>query len=126
MPELDVSFLLADFQLSDTFTITRRADTIGTNGRTTPGSASPISAYGVVTQEEPAEIMRDPEAQRVPRRIFVASQTQMLGASVGQQPDLITWNGTDYVVVKVLPYSRFGAGFYEVVAESMTATDVAQ
>jgi hypothetical protein len=126
MPELDVSFLLADFQLSDTFTITRRTDTIGTNGRTTPGNAAPVPAYGVVTQDEPAGLMRLESGQMVPRRIFVATQTPIQGVVVGAQPDLITWNGAEYLVTHVLPYSRFGAGFYEVVAESMTAIDVAQ
>jgi len=139
MPDLDVSFVVSDPMVADTFTVTRRIETVGTDGimvpststiTTFPGTAVPLC--GVVTQEEPAELMRNPEAQLAPRVIFVASTFQFRGlaqSADGQttwQPDLINWNGSTYVVKKVLPYSRYGAGTYEVVAESMSQPDVPQ
>lgn len=125
MPDLDVSFMCSDPMLADPFTITRRTDVVSQKGRTTPTAGATINAVGVVTQEEPAELMRNPDAQFARKRIFVASVTEMRDVTTGHQPDLVTWNGVIYTVVKVLPYSRFGAGTYEAICESMNATDPA-
>ena len=139
MPDLDVSFVVSDPMVADTFTVTRRVELMGTDGvmvvssssiTTFPGSSIPLC--GVVTQEEPAELMRNPEAQLAPRVIFVASTFQFRGLAKSAdglttwQPDLINWNGSIYVVKKCLPYGRYGAGTYEVVAESMSQPDVVQ
>lgn len=126
MPQLDVSFVCSDPMLADTFTVTRRSDAISTKGRTTPtaGTVYP-DVPGVVTQEEPADLMRNPDAQFARKRIFIASAFELRAVTTGNQPDLVTWNGVAYTVVKVLPYSRYGAGIYESIAESASATDPA-
>jgi hypothetical protein len=126
MPDLDVSFVIDDPMFSDTIVVTRRTDTIGTNGRTTQTLTTFPDINAVVTQQDPADLMRGEAGQVVPRLIFLASRFAFRGAVVGYQPDLVTWNGTDYLVKQTYPYSRFGEGFYEAVAESMTATDVPQ
>jgi hypothetical protein len=126
MPGLDVSFMTADPMLADVFDVTRRAETVNSKGRTTVTNEFFTSVVGVVTQQSPADLMRAPEGQIVPRRIMVCTQFALRGAVVGYQPDLITWNGTQYLVTEVLPYSRFGEGTYEVVAESQQAQDVPQ
>jgi len=140
MPDLDVSFVLTDPMLADTFSVKRRQDTIDGDGVTTPTVTSTITTFpgttvplcGVVTQEEPAELMRNPDAQLAPRIIFVASTFGFRGVSVSAdglttyQPDIIVWNGSEYLVKKVLPYSRYGFGTYEVVAESMAQPDTVQ
>lgn len=132
MPQLDVSFMTSDPMLSDCITVTRRKDVVGLNGRTTP-TVERVIPYvrAVVTQADPAAIMRREEGQVVPRRIFVASTFAFRNASKGaggvnNHPDIITWNGSDYVVSEVLPYSRFGGGTFEVVAESFAALDIPQ
>lgn len=133
MPMLDVSFVTRDPMLADCFAVTRRTDVIGANGRTTPTASETFEGLvGVVTQQDPAELMRREEGQTVPRRIFVASMFAFRGASKSAdgatmyQPDVIRWNGTDYTVVQVFPYSRYGQGVYECVAASTVAIDVAQ
>jgi hypothetical protein len=132
MPQLDVSFLTADPMLSDVITVTRRKDVVGANGRTTPTVERVIDGImAVVTQADPAAIMRREEGQIVPRRIFIASTFAFRNASKGasgvnNHPDIITWNNCDYVVNEVLPYSRFGGGTFEVIAESFTALDAPQ
>lgn len=127
MPQLDVSFMTSDPMLADCFDVLRRADVVGANGRTTITVTDTFEdCLGVVTQQDPADLMRNDDGQMVPRSILVCSTFAFRGASAGYQPDLIKWNGTSYVVTKVYPYSRFGAGTYEVVATSMTATDTAQ
>lgn len=125
MPALDVSFMLDDPMFSDDFTVTRRTDTVGANGRTViVGSLIP-DLSGVITQQDPADLMRGDDGQVMPRVIFVASKFRFRGPAPGYQPDVINWDGGQYVVKHVLPYCRFGEGFVEVIAESMTIIDPA-
>lgn len=116
-----------DPMLSDCFDVTRRLDAIDPTGRTSPTTSQIFRRVrGVVTQQDPADLMRRDDGQMVPRLISVCTTFAVRGEVVGQQPDLIAWNGTSYLVKHVLPYSRFGHGTYEVIAESMTAVDVPQ
>ncbi len=130
MPDLDVSFMLFDQLLSDTFTVRRIRDIVGSNGRTTPTlEATFTEQYGVITAQDPADLMRGPEGEMIPRLIFCASPFRFRGPSKGAningyQPDIIDWNGGHYTVKHVLPYTRYGEGFVEVVAESMVAVDL--
>ena len=126
MPQLDVSFLLLDPMFSDSFTCTRRAESVDGNGRPVITPTITPNLRGVITQEDPSDLDRADDADRVPRVITLITKVQIQGSSLGYKPDLITWDGTDYLVTSVKPYSRYGAGFYEVKAESMTATDVPQ
>ncbi len=133
MPQLDVSWVVGDPMLADTFDVRRREDVL-VKGRTTPTVVETfIGVVGVVTQQDAGMMMRREEGQVIPRRIFVASRFAFRGVSKdgpplpqGFQPDLIDWNGTTYVVTEVMSYQRFGGGLSEVVAESMTAIDVPQ
>lgn len=122
MPDLDVSFVLDDPMFSDTFAVCRRPETL-VDGRTVVGEQWFSNVEGVVTQESPADIMRREEGVMVPQRIFIATRFRMYKAAVGYQPDKIRWNGTDYYVESVLPYSRYGEGFYEVIASSQSQPD---
>lgn len=118
MPQLDVSFMLDDPMLADSFSVTRRLNVMGTNGRVT---AEPDEVFdnlmGVVTQQNPSDLLRAEDGQTVPRRIFIASRFQFIHIAPGYQPDEITWNGAVYTVSSSLPYSRYGSGFYEAIAE---------
>lgn len=127
MPLLDVSFMTSDPMLADTFTVTRRTDVVDDKGRTTPTTVATFNdVVGVVTQQDPADLMRRDDGQMVPRMIFVASTFLFRGATAGFQPDIITWNGTAYTIKHVMNYSRFGAGTVEVIAESGNAMDAPQ
>lgn len=120
MPQLDVSFMTTDPMLADRFEVIRRPESM-VDGRTTVSRVSQGMKTGVVTQESPSELMKRDDAQLVPRRIFVATIFQIYPAVEGYQPDEIVWNGTTYEVISVLPYSRFGRGTYEVLAETRKA-----
>lgn len=128
MPLLDVSFMTVDPMLADVFSVQRRNDVIGENGRTIPTVYQTFpKVKGVVTMQSPGELMRRDDSQSVPNRIFIATRFRIQKASVlgeaSHQPDLITWNGVVYTVEEVLPYSRYGKGVYEVIAASMNAMD---
>lgn len=120
MPQLDVSFMTTDPMLADTFEVVRRPETI-VDGRTVTTPQSQGYQTGVVTQQDPAELMKREDGQFVPRRIFIATMFQIYPAVEGFQPDEILWNGTRYEVTEVLPYSRYGRGVYEVIAETRKA-----
>lgn len=134
MPLLDVSWVTRDPMLADAFDVLRRQDVVGSNGRTVPTVVESFyDVVGVVTQQDAGMLMRKEEGQIIPRRIFVATQFALRGASRdgpplpdGFQPDLVVWNGTTYVVVDVMSYQRFGAGVTQATAESMAAVDVPQ
>ena len=126
MPQLDVAFVVSDPMLADCFDVTRNAETIDSKGRVVKTTESFPGQTGVVTQQDPSDLMRRDDGQLVPRSIFVASMFGFRGAVNGNQPDVITWNRTDYLVKQVYPYSRFGAGIYECVAVSTLAQDVPQ
>lgn len=126
MPMLDVSWVVLDPMLADVFTVIRRTETVDSTGRPVIGSTSFPDQLGVITQEAPNALQRADDAETVPRVITVSSKFNLRGASLGYQPDLVIWNGTTYLVKQVLPYSRFGSGFYEATASSMTTMDVPQ
>lgn len=124
MPNLNVTFMTMNNMLSDVFNVVRRQDNVSTKGRTTPTTSQTFPGVrGVVTQQDPADLMRRDDGQMVPRLIFIASPFAFRAETTGYQPDQIIWNGTTYTVKQIYSYSRFGAGIYEVVAESMNAVD---
>lgn len=126
MPQLDVSWVVTDPMLADSFSVTRRQETIGATGRSTVTPTVFNNLVGVVTQGEPSTLQRADDSQQVPRVISIVTKFAARGAVTGYQPDLITWNGQDYLVTNCLPYNRFGAGFYEVIAASENAMDPPQ
>lgn len=126
MPMLDVSFVTADPMLADTFAVRRQEQVITDKGRVETTDTLFENLTGVVTQQDPAELMKRDDGQFVPRSIFVASRFAFRNVVEGFQPDIIIWNGTEYWVRQVYSYSRFGTGMYEVVASSQTAVDQPQ
>lgn len=118
MPLLDCSFMCEDPLLADTFDVRRRVQAVGPDGRV---SAVPDEVFtgliGVVTQQDPSDLIRTEDGQSLPRRIFIASRFAFIAAGPNMQPDEVLWNGVLYTVSSSLPYSRYGAGFYEAILE---------
>lgn len=119
MPLLDVSFMIDDPMFSDEFKVMRRLNLVGTDGRLSADTSDEEfdDLNGVVTQQDPADLIRTEDGMTVPKRIFIASRFQFIAASPTNQPDEVTWNGVKYSIVNSLPYSRYGEGFYEAIAE---------
>ena len=114
MPLLDVSFMTADPMLSDIFTLTRRLNLVGPNGRVSANLDQVFeNCRGVITQQDPSDIIRTEDGQMVPRRILLCTRLLLVPLGPDYQPDEVLWNDTVYTVESVLPYSRFGAGTYE-------------
>lgn len=132
MPFLDVSDVVIDPDLADVMTVTRRGEVVSqATGRSEATEQVFDDVIGVVTMQDPAELLRRDDSDTAPRLIFIATPFLMRGVASGFKPDVITWpkagepGSTRYTVLKCYPYPRYGAGIHEVVAESMHATDEA-
>lgn len=116
MPLIDVTSVLIDPDFAQRINVTRRAQIIDVNGRTviTPTALTPI---GVVEPEVPPDFALEADMARDQTDIFVAAfkfkflGPTDLGGGTTTQPDLITWQGTTYMVKKVLDWTQYGAGW---------------
>ncbi len=116
MPMLDVGFMTADPMLADGFTLRRRLNVMGDNGRVLANPDQVFECMGVITYQDPADLLRTEDDQTLPRRIFIATRQQLIAEGPDYQPDEIEHNGCLYTLESALPYSRYGAGLYEGVA----------
>jgi hypothetical protein len=122
---VDVVFdpLLVDMKK---FSVQRRTETVGTNGRSTLAVQTFNNLVGVIDMFSDRELIRDrfPEMQYATNVITVICRFALQTEVTGDQPDIVVWRGDNYVVKKVSPYPQFGAGFYQGVCASVDATDV--
>lgn len=119
---LDVSMVINDPLLSDHFDVRRNAESMGTNGRATKTAEYHRDQRGVVTEREPSELRRREDGQVVTHSIEVITQFPLRDASFGFQPDVVLWDGREYLVVQALSYQRI-AGHTQAIATSTRATD---
>ncbi len=123
MPLLNVSSVLTDPDFADSFTVNRRMETVGTNGRTTIGSQLIPNILGVVTAISPSDLERQDGYESMTRSISVVTQFRLRGPAQDEQPDVIIWRGSHFVVKHVDPYPQFGVGFFQVECVSMDHID---
>jgi galactose-6-phosphate isomerase len=111
-PLLDVSDVLTDPDFFDQLVCTRKAETVTGQGlsQITP---TVVNFYGVVTSDRGELLERLAAGERAVGSILVVTKTPLVDAGSGQTADVVTWNGRDYTVQKINPYSRYGVGFIE-------------
>ena len=123
MPGIDVSDVLMDPDFFDLVTVTRYSESVSADGIsiTTPTVMSNIPMTVVATS--PAELIRRDDGTMQTQNITVVTTFRLQDATIaGYQPDQITIDNTIFVVKQVLPFSRFGAGFVEAIAEALPPT----
>lgn len=123
MPLIDVSEVLLDPMLASSFSVIRRVETVGSNGRSVAVPTTTDNVIGVVTMQSAGELIRRDDADQITRKISVVTPFRLRSAATGHKPDQIIYDGITYTVTEILPYHRFGAGFVEAIAVSMNATD---
>lgn len=131
MPLLDVSEVLTDPDLADSFEVIRRPEVRTAVGRSQVTPAAAVTAYGVVCMAGDADLQRLPEDERAGRAISIVTKYRLRGparATGGEQfqPDLVRWppsTGDLFVVRLVEPYTRYGAGFVEAIATSLQSIE---
>lgn len=113
-------------ELMDVFSITRQAQTL-VLGRASIATSSVPGLYGVITAANKNDVERLPEGTKFSSGISVVTQAEVYPAGtrggVTYQPDIIEWQGSQYLVVHVDKYKHAGAGFWQVLAESITTVE---
>lgn len=127
MPTLDVTEVLDDPDIADTFTVTRRVQTVSSLGRTVVTPTVVAGVVGVVCAAGPNDLQRLPEDQRMGKVISIVTRYKLRGpalsGSTEYQPDLVIWNGSTFIVKWVDDYSRFASGFIQALAGSLQNVD---
>jgi hypothetical protein len=123
MPLLDVTDVLFDPDLADTFTVQRRTNAVDAHGRPNPAVTTFSNTIGVVDSASPNDLERLDDNQRMGRHLMVITAFALRGPSVDSLPDQVVWAGDTYVVKHVDPYTRYGSGFVQAIIGSIDAQD---
>jgi galactose-6-phosphate isomerase len=111
MPLIDVLDVLFDPVIAaEAFTVTRRKETVGQNGRTQIVSET-LNGVGSIQPATPQALRRLPEGTRVEGSISVYTSLRLMMQTETQQPDEISWGGRSYQVADVRDWTHFGGGF---------------
>lgn len=123
MAELDVSELLVDGDLTSSFTVQRRLQSVNSFGETSTTIITFQNLRGGVYPTGEQSLTRADAYQSQANTISVTTQFQLRGVSAdatgSYQPDIVNWRGNNYVV-RTLSEFAYGAGF--VVAECISTS----
>jgi galactose-6-phosphate isomerase len=132
VPLLDVTDILGDPDLADTFWVRSRAEFIGDNGRRvviagddadSPSGPSDTMAMGVVAAGPDNSLERERDQQHSLKALTIITTHRLQGPSEGRDADLVYWGQEWFVVTKVEDYSRWGAGFIQAEARATDLVD---
>ncbi|WP_336766807.1 head-tail adaptor [Pantoea ananatis] len=113
MPDLDVTDILFDPDFCDTtLVVKRRSMTVDDNGfGKNIVTSSPFA--GVVTVDKSLESRRLEAGQVVHGAILIVTTERLTQGQTGRDADIVTYQGRDYRVSFVDPYTAYGAGFVQ-------------
>lgn len=124
---LDLSDALCDPLLLDTFSVTRRIETISPNGRPVTINSVKSGIFGTVCAASPTDLQRLGDYQVQGKTISIVTQYRLHGAvksgATSYQPDVVNWNGSNFLVILVDDYSQYGAGWMQAIATSKDNVD---
>lgn len=121
-PFLDVSDVLLDPMLVQTFAVKRRTEVVGTNGRTTITETT-HNGIGTICMASNNQLDRLDDQQRMGRHLSIVTKFRLQGPTAGRQPDLIYWEGDWFIVQDLDLYTQYGAGFVEAIVGSVDIMD---
>ncbi len=113
MPDLDVTDILFDPDFCDTtLVVKRRSMTVDDNGfGKNTVTSSPFA--GVVTVDKALESRRLEAGQVVHGAILIVTTERLTQGQTGRDADIVTYQGRDYRVSFVDPYTAYGSGFVQ-------------
>jgi len=125
---LDVSAALQNPYTLDSFSVLRRKQFVNNFGQTKIESERFDGVRGVVYPEGLNDLSRRAEVQTNAKSIVVITKFGLRSESktVDQceyQPDVVVWNGSNFLVVRVEDYSKYARGFIKVAATSIDIVD---
>lgn len=125
MAELDVTELLYDPDFSDTFTVERDTETVGSNGRSTVVTETFANLIGVLTAGQGSILKQFPELTRVEGAILIHCMFELRPETSATKADRILWRGNTYRVTMVNNWMNFGGGFVSAVATLIELVEAA-
>ncbi len=120
---LDFTDVIEDEDLSTTFDVIRRTDTVGDNGRSTMATQRFNGIVGIVVPGDPGKLLRTPEAGITQRAVTITTLFRLRAISDGVQPDQVVFEGVVHTVTAVKAWTSMGDGFVKAVALSENAAD---
>ena len=108
-PIMDLSEVVIDSDLSETFTICRTTGTFSAGGWVAD-PAIYLPAQGIVTVATQKQLEMVPEGDRVSGAMafYSGDRIYLTNAPLGLISDQLTWNGEQWRVVGVSPWQSFG------------------
>lgn len=134
-PLINVSLAINSPMLADSFAVLRRQQAVGVNGRGSMTTTAIKSLSGVVYPSSKNDLDRFPDLQvqgkalTVITRFALRSASSVAGAGPGGSnqdyaPDIVQWNGDNFLVLSLEDWSRFGPGYVLAICQSMDLKDV--
>lgn len=111
MADLDVSDVLDDPDFANQLTVIRKTQAVSNSGVAFNPATTNISIYGVVTVGSMLPLQRAADYELAKKIITVHTRTTLFGVQAGYEPDIVVWNGNNYVVKRPNNWSHFGQGF---------------
>ena len=110
MAQIDVSELMTDPDFTDNFTVVRSAETV-TSGGVAIRTGTDFQVTGVVQPASGEDLVQLPELERANSAIVVYCGLRLMTAAAGQSPDVVVWNGQNWIVSHVDPFGNWGLGY---------------
>jgi hypothetical protein len=110
MPALDVSFVLADLIFQDTFTVLR-TPVLG-SGQPDTANQQTLTISGVVLPGAFQRASLEDDTSFDSRTITIHTPTMLYDVMQGFVPDIVTYHGNQFKVMRAWDYSAYGTGFY--------------
>jgi hypothetical protein len=128
MSDVDVTdVILGAAVAGEEFIVIRRVETVQDNGESTVQTFN-IPAAGSVQPEGDNDLVRETDLDTSVHTIEVITPFALRTAAVDAngmsfKPDIVSWNGNNYVVTKVEDYSKFGRGLIQALCTSEDFVD---
>ncbi|MEQ1964649.1 head-tail adaptor [Xenorhabdus khoisanae] len=113
MPLLDVSDILLDPDFVDTSLICHRNTQTTDDDGFTQNSPQDMPFAGVVTVDRALEARRMEAGQTISGAILIVTQFRLTQGQPGLDADIVTYQGRQYRVTFVDPYTAYGMGFVQ-------------
>lgn len=109
--------------LTSSFNVIRRAEVVSNKGVSTVPSPVTSPAFGVICAAHPNDLRRLDDQDFSDRHISVVTKFRLQMTSPGFKPDLVVWQGDNFVVKLIEPYPEYGPGWVQAVCGSIDLQD---
>src|SRR5579872_928184 len=127
MPAIDVTGAISSPLFQDSFSVTRRVQTVGNDGYVVITPTSLGTQYGVVYPSNENERRQLPDLTIRDKTVTIITRFALRGESevsgTEYMADNVTWHGDTFVVRKVEDWSGYAAGFVMAICSSIDLTD---